>query len=72
MTILNMDWYATEKEIDPDFEGSIWQELGYDPELCSTCGAHLHGGICLNVCHLSESSQAKFSFLIGEILNDYT
>lgn len=36
--------------VDPDFEGSIFEMLGYDPELCPHCGTHLHGGICLNAC----------------------
>ena len=51
---LNRDWYATEKETDPNFEGSIWQKLGYEDKLCPDCGAHLHHGICLNACHLSQ------------------
>ena len=37
--------FMKEKKIDPDFEGSIFQELGYDKELCSICNAHLYNGI---------------------------
>lgn len=37
---------------DPNFEGSLAQELGMDAELCETCGANLYNGICLNGCGL--------------------
>jgi hypothetical protein len=43
-----------------DFEGSIWQALGYDRETCKKCGAHLHGRICLNGCYLSPASRFFF------------
>lgn len=36
--------------VDPDFAGSIFEKLGYDPELCPHCDTHLHKGICLNAC----------------------
>lgn len=39
--------------IDRNFEGSIWQTLGFDPELCPHCRSHLSGGICLNACQLT-------------------
>jgi len=32
------------------------------PWLCPKCKAHLsHSGICLNACHLSDASQARFA-----------
>ena len=37
---------------DPNFKGSLAQELGMDEELCETCGANLYNGICLNGCGL--------------------
>ena len=37
------EWLNTEKETDPDFEGSLSEKLGFDRELCPTCKAHLHG-----------------------------
>lgn len=54
-------WLNATKERDPDFAGSIWEEMGYDNALCPTCEAHLHNGICLNACHLTPGSQRAFS-----------
>lgn len=63
--MLNDEWYAAEKAIDPDFEGSISEKFGFDAELCPTCNANLHGGICLNACHLSKKSRQRFSELMA-------
>lgn len=65
--VLNLEWQKAEKKTDPDFEGSIFQELGYDAELCPTCGAHLHGGICLNTCHLSDETRQRFNVLMAVV-----
>lgn len=39
----------------------IWQTLGYEPRTCPTCTAHIMDGICLNACHLSPATQARFA-----------
>lgn len=44
-------------EIDPDFSGSIFETLGFAPELCPDCHAHMKSTqygtlICLNACGL--------------------
>lgn len=39
--------------IDRNFEGSIFQTLGFDKELCPSCRSHLLGGVCLNACQLT-------------------
>lgn len=62
--VLDTDWHATEKKTDPDFAGSIWEEMGYEDKLCPTCEAHLHGGICLNACHLSRQSRERLADLM--------
>jgi hypothetical protein len=53
-----------ECRVDPEFEGSIHQEIGQSKYLCPRCQCHLresHGNlICLNACHLSASSQRRF------------
>lgn len=59
------EWMSAEKEIDPDFEGSLFQKLGYEARLCPTCKAHLYDGICLNTCHLSKVSQKRFASLFN-------
>ena len=61
----DQEWVMAEKKVDPDFEGSLLQQLGFDPELCPTCEAHLHGGICLNTCHLTKESRVKFAALMS-------
>lgn len=38
--------------IDENFEGSIFEALGFDRELCPHCKAHLKDGLCLNGCKL--------------------
>lgn len=55
------EWMAAEKKVDEDFTGSLWEQLGYENKLCPTCGAHLHGGICLNACHLGDAGQDRFA-----------
>lgn len=49
-----------------EFEGSIWQKLGYEKTLCPTCGAHTHDGICLNTCHLPKLMQERFAAMMRE------
>lgn len=65
--MFSLDWIRAEKQIDTEFEGSLEQALGYDPVLCPTCGAHLHGGICLNACHLSDETRQKFVELMNAV-----
>jgi len=62
--MLDIEWQETEKRIDPDFVGSIWEEMGWDAELCPACDAHLRSGICLNACHLSKASQERFAVIM--------
>lgn len=57
----DIDWVKAEKVVDENYDGSIWEELEYDRELCPTCNSHLHNGICLNTCHLSSSSRKRFN-----------
>lgn len=52
---------------DENFEGSIFEKMGFDAELCPKCNAHLHGGICLNACHLSESQMKRFQLIMEQI-----
>jgi hypothetical protein len=66
---INEDWEKAEKKIDPNFEGSMWQTLGMDKELCPTCNAHLHNGICLNACHLTPASKMAFHMELLEHIN---
>ena len=54
MGMLNEEWVNAEKEVDPDFVGSMWEEMGWEKELCPICGAHLRSGICLKDSHLSK------------------
>jgi len=52
---------------DPNFSGSIFEQLGYSAELCSRCLAHLYtDGICLNGCHLSRATLERFNKLMKE------
>lgn len=55
------EWLLAEKEIDPKFAGSMWEQLGYQATLCPTCHAHLHDGICLNACHLGDAGKERFT-----------
>jgi len=48
------------------FEGSIWQQLEYDRETCRHCGAHLHGGVCLNACSLTVAEYRKMQAGLAE------
>lgn len=54
---------------DPDFEGSLAQELGMDEDLCPTCEANLYDGVCLNGCGL-RAMKAAFLQLITAALAD--
>lgn len=67
--MLDGEWQNAEKKIDPDFVGSIFEKMGWDAELCPTCNAHLHGGVCLNVCHLSRVSRKRFGKLMGVVVD---
>jgi len=63
--MINKQWFDAKKKIDPDFAGSLFEEIGFDKELCPTCDSHLKDKICLNACHLSKETQEKFNkFLI--------
>lgn len=50
-------------------------EMGYIQELCPRCNAHLYESnclgttqyICLNGCHLSETTLRNFTKMMGEI-----
>lgn len=78
---LNPEWLSAEKKIDPDFNGSIFQKLGFEPQLCPVCGAHLkkvedavteayqpNDLICLNACHLVEKSKLDFhQFMLAHV-----
>jgi hypothetical protein len=68
--MLDLDWFDIEKKVDPNFVGSVFDQMGFEKELCPTCGAHLRGGICLNACHLTKTSQKKFSELMKRIAHD--
>ena len=57
--MINKEWLAAEKKIDPDFKGSIFEMLGFDPLLCPVCSAHLQDGVCLNLCHLNPVFQGN-------------
>lgn len=59
------EWERAMRKLDPDFEGSIWQKMGYSPELCPSCGAHIRKGICLNACHLGDAGKLSFNLRIG-------
>ena len=59
--MIDPNWLDATKKQDPEFAGSIHEELGFDDVLCPTCGAHLRNGICLNACHLTRRSQQRFS-----------
>jgi len=51
-----------ECKIDPNFKGSIFEELGHSKYLCPKCNAHLAKDmICLNACHLPEHWQKRFA-----------
>lgn len=72
-TFWSKGWLQAEKKTDPNFEGSIFQALGFSELLCPTCGAHLkdigeENGeqfryICLNACHLTNESRLRFGVL---------
>jgi hypothetical protein len=61
--MFDTEWLKAEKKVDPEYAGSIYEDMGMDNILCPTCGAHLKGGICLNTCHLSKASQERFAAL---------
>lgn len=64
--MIDPNWLSATKKQDPEFAGSIHEELGFDNALCPTCGAHLRNGICLNACHLIPKSQRRFSNIMKE------
>lgn len=64
---LDEEWQKAIKKKDPNFEGSAYQEMGYDNAICPTCGAHLRAGICLmNTCHLTKTSRERFACLMKD------
>lgn len=65
----NPMWEAAPKKTDPDYEGSIWQRLGFDATLCPVCDAHLSGGICLNGCHLAPETHINLHNLMLPSIN---
>lgn len=65
--MIDSNWLNTTKEQDPEFIGSIWEEMGWDNALCPTCNAHLWKGICLNACHLTPGGRRRFSKAIQRV-----
>ena len=63
--MINKEWLEAEKKIDPNYEGSVFQKMGFDALLCPVCNAHLRDGICLNNCHLDRSFKNKESTDFG-------
>jgi len=57
------EWADAEKVVDPDFAGSIFEEIGLSAKRCPKCGAHLSGDIeiCLNGCHLGDEGMLKMA-----------
>jgi hypothetical protein len=58
--------------VDKDFEGSIFERMGFTKYLCPKCGAHLWKArdgslVCLNGCHLSPSTLRLFKSLIEQV-----
>ena len=71
---IDPNWENTIKEVDPNFEGSIHQQLGLCNILCPTCGAHCKldddkSLICLNACHLIPSTKAKYHSMMIALAN---
>jgi len=67
--LYNKKWMAAEKKVDEDFEGSLWQRMGYEARLCPFCNAHLHRGICLNACHLNVKLEKKLNNTMVEVVD---
>lgn len=61
---MDAEWEKAEKAVDPNFKGSIFEQMGFEDKLCPTCKAHLKSGICLNACHLGKSAQERFAALM--------
>ena len=63
--MLDENWLKTKKKIDRKFKGSIHDQMGFEKYLCPRCKTHLWKGICLNACHLTQSSRQRFASLIN-------
>lgn len=65
MPVIDPEWAAKEKAVDPDYEGSTSQQLGLSKFLCPTCNGNLYLAdgvlICLNACHLTLDARARFA-----------
>lgn len=63
------EWQNAEKKIDPNFKGSIFEQIGWTEYLCPNCNAHLtQSKICLNACHLGDTKKYRFqNELTGEV-----
>jgi len=62
---------ANESLIDPDFKGTVFEQLGHSDRLCRYCGAHLFPAtskhpICLNGCHLPHGTMMKMNRMLAE------
>jgi hypothetical protein len=63
---------SEERLVDENFEGSIFERMGFSKYLCPKCKAHLWKArdgslICLNGCHLSPSALRLFESLIEQV-----
>lgn len=55
------EWQNTEKKIDPNYAGSIFEAMDLSDKLCPACNAHLSkSDICLNACHLGTDGRQRF------------
>lgn len=64
-----------ELKVGKDFEGSIWQRLGYTKYLCPKCPAYLKKAdngdlICLNGCHMSEGMRCRMASDMKKIVEE--
>ena len=62
-----MDRAVPEPEVEPGFDGSIFEQLGFDKARCPHCNAHTRGGLCLNLCDLPTWLSRKFESELKEI-----
>ena len=77
------EWTATPRVTDPDYAGSVFEQMNLSAELCPACGAHLSlptpdelktighvtlpDIICLNGCHLGSVAKQRLQNMFKNI-----
>lgn len=64
-------WAQAPKQVDPNFSGSLYEQLGFQKELCPVCNRHLKDDLCLDGCHLGPEHKEILNRIFDAALRSF-